>query len=193
MSERKGGAHAGRPVPAPSADGAHAENVVGAGALAVADRLRGAVAAASGLDGSAPAALVALDVFAEGEGVETLARAMSISHSGAVRLVDQLAARGLVRRERSASDGRAVALKLTASGRRVAASIAAARRAVLADLLAPLDAADRDRLAGLLGEVLAGQTSDRDSACRLCRLCDADACGHPDRCPVTQARLGAAS
>src|SRR3954470_5198491 len=173
-------------------DPARAANVVGAGALVVADRLRVAVADAAGLEGSAPAALVALDSFAQGEGVETLARALSISHSGAVRMVDQLAARDLVRRERSARDGRAVALRLTPAGRRAATTIAAARHAVLADLLAPLTAPDRDRLAALLGEVLAGQTSDRESACRLCRLCDADACGHPDHCPVTQARLRAA-
>ena len=166
---------------------ARAENLVGAGALAVADRLRDAIRDASGLEGSASAALVALDLYAEGEGVDTLARALSISHSGAVRLVDQLADRRLVRRTRSDRDGRAVALRLTPSGRRTAARIATARHAVLNELLAPLSEADRTHLGDLLGKLLAGQTSDTASARRLCRLCDADACGHPDRCPVTQA------
>ena len=97
-----------------------AANLAGSGALAIADRMRTAVAEAAGLEGSGPAALVALHLYAEGEGVDTLARALRLSHSGAVRLVDQLVERGLVRRARSDRDRRAVALHLTAAGRRAA-------------------------------------------------------------------------
>jgi DNA-binding MarR family transcriptional regulator len=164
-----------------------AANLAGSGALAIADRMRTAVAEAAGLEGSGPAALVALHLYAEGEGVDALARALRLSHSGAVRLVDQLVERGLVRRARSDRDRRAVALHLTGAGRRTAERVAAARHAALAEVLAPLSAADRERLGELLGLVVAGQTHDHEDARRLCRLCDADACGHPDRCPVTLA------
>jgi MarR family transcriptional regulator, negative regulator of the multidrug operon emrRAB len=168
-------------------DDLRAQNLVGSGALVVADRLREAVTGAAGLEGSAPAALVALDLYAEGEGVDMLARALSLTHSGAVRLVDQLVRRGLVRRVPSERDRRAVALSLTAAGRRAAQRVAAARHRALADTLAPLSATEREALGELLGRVVAGQTAGVEDARRVCRLCDADACGHPDRCPVTQA------
>ncbi|HEX3316946.1 MAG TPA: MarR family transcriptional regulator [Solirubrobacteraceae bacterium] len=168
----------------------HATNLLGSGALAVVDRMRAAVAEAAGLDGSGPAALVALHLYAEGEGVDALARALSLSHSGAVRLVDQLVARGLVRRAPSERDRRAVALRLTAAGRRAARRVADARLAALGEALAPLSQADQERLAVLLGRVLAAQTHGHEDARRLCRLCDADACGHPERCPVTLAAHG---
>ena len=78
-----------------SADDLRAQNLVGSGALVVADRLREAVTGAAGLEGSAPAALVALHLYAEGEGVDMLARALSLTHSGAVRLVDSSCIAGL--------------------------------------------------------------------------------------------------
>jgi MarR family transcriptional regulator, negative regulator of the multidrug operon emrRAB len=159
-----------------------AANLVGSGALAIADLMRAAVG-----EGSAPAALVALDLYADGEGVDSLARALSLSHSGAVRLVDQLVARGLARRAASERDRRAVAVRLTPAGRRAAQRIAAARHDALAEALAPLSERERKQLGELLGRVVAGQTHGVEDARRLCRLCDADACGHPDRCPVTQA------
>jgi DNA-binding MarR family transcriptional regulator len=171
---------------------ARALNLAGSGALVIADRMREAVGGAAGLDGSGPAALVALDLYAEGEGVDTLARALGLSHSGAVRLVDQLVARGFLRRAPSVRDRRAVALRLTAPGRRAAQRVAAARAGALEELLAPLSAGDRERLGELLGRVVAGQTHGREDARRVCRLCDADACGHPDRCPVTRAADAAA-
>jgi DNA-binding MarR family transcriptional regulator len=159
-----------------------AANLAGSGALVIADRMRAAVSDAAG-----PPALVALDLYADGEGVDALARALTLSHSGAVRLVDQLVQRGLVRRAPSENDRRAVAVRLTPAGRRAAQRVAAARHAALADALAPLSPPERERLGELLGLVVAGQTHDHEDARRVCRLCDADACGHPDRCPVTQA------
>ncbi|MDP9345539.1 MAG: MarR family transcriptional regulator, partial [Actinomycetota bacterium] len=59
--------------------------------------------------------------------------------------------------------------------------------AALEDALAPLDAAERDALEGLLAKVLAAETRTVVDAQTHCRLCDGDVCGHPARCPVTQA------
>ena len=51
-----------------------------------------------------------------------------------------------------------------------------------------LSAGERRALTELHEKLLAGVTSDRASARRLCRLCDADACGHERGiCPVTMA------
>jgi hypothetical protein len=56
-----------------------------------------------------------------------------------------------------------------------------------------LSPAERATLAALHGKLLAGLTSDRASARRLCRLCDIEACGHHrGTCPVSEARRASA-
>src|SRR6476661_7215837 len=122
-------------------------NVVGAMALAVADRLRGATEDAAGLGGALPAALVALHEFAGGQPIEFLAGALRVTHSRAVRVVDRLEEAGLAKRSAAPGDGRAVSVALTPRGRRVAARIAAARAAVLEDALGDLSEAEREQLA----------------------------------------------
>ena len=165
-------------------------NLLGTLALAVAGRVEAAVEAAAPHGPSAPAALCALEGYLGGEPIDALARVLGLTHSGAVRLVDRLAGAGLLERRRGA-DGRSVAVTLTAAGRRAAAGIRAARESALAAALAALDAADRRALTELNEKLLAGLTSDRASARRLCRLCDIEACGHErGTCPVTQAVAG---
>ena len=66
--------------------------------------------------------------------------------------------------------------------------IRAARESALAEALAVLDAGERRALTELNEKLLAGLTSDRASARRICRLCDIEACGHERGiCPVTEA------
>jgi DNA-binding MarR family transcriptional regulator len=114
---------------------------------------------------------------------------LGLTHSGAVRLVDRLTDAGLAERRRG-SDGRSVAVALTPAGRRAAAAVRVARERALAEALSALSGDERRALSALHEKLLAGLTSDRASARRLCRLCDADACGHErGTCPVTQARL----
>ncbi|MGZ6697927.1 MAG: hypothetical protein ACXVFL_20120, partial [Solirubrobacteraceae bacterium] len=50
-----------------------------------------------------------------------------------------------------------------------------------------LDAREREVLEDLLAKVLAAETRTIVDSQTHCRLCDGDACGHPARCPVTQA------
>src|SRR6476469_2671490 len=126
-------------------------NVVGAMALAVADRLRGATEDAAGLAGALPAALVALHEFAGGQPIEFLAGALRVTHSRAVRVVDRLEEAGLARRAAAPADGRAVSVALTAAGRRRAARVLAARNAVIEDALGGLSASERRQLAALGG------------------------------------------
>ena len=154
-------------------------NLLGAAALAVADRL-----AAAPRD----AALLALDDWLAGASVDALARVVALTHSGAVRLADRLAADGLLERRRRDDDARAVALHLTPAGAAEAARLRAAREATLSGLLAPV--ADRGAFVAELEAVLAAITRAGAAPVRTCRICDAHACGHPDTCPVTRAAHG---
>jgi DNA-binding MarR family transcriptional regulator len=165
----------------------HAANVVGASVLALADMLREATERAADHGASAPAALAALDTYLQGTSIDGLRRVLSITHSGAVRLVDRLEADGLLRRTASA-DARVRGLVLTPAGRRAARRVLAQRAVALDAALAPLDGREREQLGELLGRVLGGLTDGRAAAGRICRLCEPGPCGHYEgRCPVTRA------
>jgi MarR family transcriptional repressor of emrRAB len=162
-------------------------NLLGALSLAVADRLEAATRMAAAHGGSAPAALAALDTFLDGSSIDALRKPLGLTHSAAVRLVDRLAVAGFVRRG-AGEDGRSVGVFLTPAGRRSAAQVQHSRMHALAEVLAPLDAAEREQLTHVHEKLLGGLTSGRADAARICRLCDAGACGHEEgRCPVTRA------
>jgi MarR family transcriptional repressor of emrRAB len=151
-------------------------NVLGAWVLSVADAMREAAERSTGMSGAGPAALVA--VAAEpGMSVDTLRRALGLTHPGAVRLVDRLEERGWV--ARGAAGGRAVALRPTPAGVTARDALLAARHDALAaqlDRLGP----DRERLAAMVEPLLVEQAPDQGGLRRLCRLCDRAAC---EPCP----------
>jgi DNA-binding MarR family transcriptional regulator len=162
-----------------------AANLLGAHALVATDRMR----RAAGMELSSAAVLSALETFADGASIDDLRRVLGLSHSGGVRIVRRLTGRGLVAREPDPADRRAVRLHLTADGRRAARRVLAGRQETLAQLLAPLGRRETAELERLLERLLAAVTDDRGAANHICRLCDPEVCGHPDRCPVTQAAL----
>jgi DNA-binding MarR family transcriptional regulator len=165
-------------------------NLLGTLSLAVANRIEAAVA--SPLGPSAPAALSALEGYLGGEPIDALRQVLGLTHSGAVRLIDRLEEAGLAER-RPGPDGRSVAVALTPAGRAAADAVRIARGDALEDALSVLGEDERATLGALHAKLLAGLTSDRASARRLCRLCDIDACGHHrGTCPVTEARKAAA-
>jgi DNA-binding MarR family transcriptional regulator len=142
--------------------------------------MQDAMAGVAGHGASGPAALVALDGGAGGGSIDTLRRLLGITHSGTVRLVDRLAAAGLVER-RVGVDARAVAIHLTPQGRRTARRILAAREAAIEQVLAPLSRAQRAQLAPLLVAMIEALADER-----ICRKCDASRC---ENCPNSNARL----
>jgi MarR family transcriptional regulator, negative regulator of the multidrug operon emrRAB len=155
--------------------------VLGALALAVSDRVQAAAEEVSGHGASGPAALAALDGFAAGGSIDELRRALGITHSGTVRLVDRLAAARLVER-RVGSDARTVSIHLTHRGRRIARRVAVAREGALEAVVAGLAQERRELLLSLMAELLAGLDGDRR---RVCRLCDREACRRGARgCPI---------
>ena len=167
-------------------------NLLGALALALADRAGAAVSAGAALSGSDAAALVTLRNYAEGEPLELLRRALALSQPGVVRLADRLQARGLVERHRSDRDGRAVALRLTGAGRRAADSRPRRPRRGHRRRAAHARREPAARLAPMLERMLGAQTTDTTASLVICRMCDPDVCGHPERCPVTQAAIALA-
>ena len=171
-------------------------NVLGAFALALSDDLEAVTEQAAGQAGSGAAALVSLsDLLAQGS-VDDLRRAVGLTHSGGVRAVDRLVAGGLAER-RPGTDGRSVAVALTAEGRRLADQAKRVRLDVVLDVLSVLDEGERAQLTGVL-EKLIGAVVGRRLQARaagadppggwLCRLCDPEACGRPQgRCPAANA------
>lgn len=172
----------------------HTANVLGALSLVVADRVNTAVEAIAALGPSAPAALAAMHEFLDGGSVTQLSSVLGLTHSGTVRLVDRLAAEGLVERV-GAEDGRAVSVVLTERGRDMAAQVLRTRERSLASVLTELSPDEVDSLAAVLDTMLTTVTLARaeERSARtvgrpspwLCRLCDFAACGRSEgNCPV---------
>ncbi len=166
-----------------------AANLLGALALAVADRLSEATERGDdGLVAPEPAALVTLAHY-PGQPIVALGRTLGLTHSGAVRLADRMEAAGLVRRAPS-GQGRALALRLTEQGQRAAMDLLARRQAAVEELAGLLDPGDVAELGRLAERMLAGITTDRRSARRICRLCDEPLCARAVGCPVDHAATG---
>jgi DNA-binding MarR family transcriptional regulator len=156
------------------------ENVIGALALALVDGLQHDAQAQAPEPGPAAAAL-ALIGHAPGLSIERLRRAVALSHSATVRLVDRLVADGLVVRIAAANDRRAVALRLTELGETACAAILTARQGGLAQAVATLSPAELETFGTLAEKLLRGLVRDVDKAYRTCRLCNYTACVD---CPV---------
>jgi MarR family transcriptional repressor of emrRAB len=160
---------------------AHEVNAFGALALELARRVQEAGERASPHGASVPAALAALHGLGAGQSIDGLRRVVGLTHSGAVRLVDRLAAAGLLER-RVGADQRSVALQLTPEGRRAARRVLAQREAAIEQVLAPLAPSERAALVRLHERLLGELAPTAAARRRVCRLCDVDACGRD--CPT---------
>lgn len=154
-------------------------NLLGALGLAVADRI---VATAHDIlrhAGETPAALVVIG-YGLGPSNDQLRQILGLSHPGTVRLIDRLAADGLVER-RQAADKRAVALYLTDKGEAIREQLLRGRLAVIRPLLVPLSDAEQESFAALLHKILGSMNTTDTQRCALCRLCDNRVCVN---CPI---------
>ena len=159
-------------------------STLGALALAITDKTAVSSQETTGAGGSAAAALVTI-ATRPGLSIESLRKILGISQPAAVRLVDRLAAEGLVARE-PGHDGRTRALRCTAAGQGQAQAILAARRNSVSPVLSALGAGEQEELSRLLETLLAILPATRDQARHLCRLCDHAAC-QGSWCPVDRA------
>jgi DNA-binding MarR family transcriptional regulator len=159
-------------------------NLAGALALAMVDRVSGAVAAATGQSETPAAALSALFFFIERPTIDMLRQVLGVTSSGAVRMVDRLEQLGYVKR-RPGDDARSTFVVLTPAGRRVAERVARARAGELTKALSVLTTEERATFETLLGRVLAGMIRAPGAVKWTCRLCDTDVCGRFEGgCPV---------
>ena len=162
---------------------ARLNNLLGALVLSLHDDLRRDIEQRLGMQGAAGAAIVTIGNSPD-RSVEWLSHALLLTHSGTVRLVDKLAADGLVERRDASHDARAVSLRLTASGERRMRAILEARRAVLERALDALGTADLKKLCDLVERML-GAITEVPRGDAMCRLCEESVCPQ-DRCPVTR-------
>ncbi len=152
---------------------------MGALALAVIDRVEAAARGTLQHGGETPAALVVIG-YGRGLSNDMLRRILGLSHPGTVRLVDRLAAAGLVER-RPGRDGREVALHLTKRGARVRGQLLASRIDAIQPLVAALGEEDQAQLGELLHRVLAAMETTEMQRYTICRLCDDRVC---EDCPL---------
>lgn len=156
------------------------ENMLGAFVTAASATLDLAVETAARRGGRAPAALTVL-LEEPGRSIESLRVGLGLSHSAAVRVVDNLERDGLVVR-RPGADGRTISLVLTGAGRRRAERVRVLRAQAMHYALRHLRPGDRRQLESILERLLATAAVDHERD-QVCRLCDHAAC--PERrCPA---------
>jgi len=168
-------------------------NLLGTLSTGITDAMYDSTAMAAGLDGAAPAALIALLDFVPSGSVRALSQVVGLTHSGAVRVVDRLVADGLVTRE-SGPDARSRSIALTAHGVKTARQIRLARERTVNRAIEALNDRERATLTTLCERLIATITEHRLEQRRagrppvggaLCRMCDFGACGRErGACPA---------
>jgi MarR family transcriptional repressor of emrRAB len=164
-----------------------AENLLGAAALAIQDAISAAFRSLDLKTNTDAAALVLLKQSNK-LSISSMAVLLDLEHSSMVRAVDRLVSRRLVTRESNPADARQAVLALTPAGGRLAERVLDVRGAALTRMLGALRPEDISAITSLLSKILAKHTTSRQSADRLCRLCDEKSCGG-DQCPVECAAL----
>jgi DNA-binding MarR family transcriptional regulator len=129
-------------------------------------------------------ATAALNIVGFWEGVTNaqLARALKLSHTATVRLVDKLEAQGFVE-AREGQDKRATHFHLTEAGRNAVEPALIARCAAARGYLSVLTDAEERQLAHLLEKLIRPLAIDAYAVSHFCRLCEFTACPG-DRCPM---------
>ena len=155
------------------------ENVIGAMALALSDAV--IADARRQVPQSINATGITLIGHEPGISIVELSKGLALSHPGTVRLVDRMVAGGFVIRSRSQEDGRTVALTLTPAGEAQEQAVLSSRCLSLEHALSHLSEVEVTMLSQISEKLLHSMVTDDDSALRICRLCDSDAC---IGCPV---------
>jgi DNA-binding MarR family transcriptional regulator len=163
---------------------ARTENLVGALALALSDRLYDVLASSSGLRVPDAAVLNVVGQFPGGT-IESVRAVLGITHGGVVRIVDRLAVAGLIER-RPGPDARSLSLHLTAAGTALWQAQTLARAAWLADLVRRMPNDVRPHVEPVVSALLTALTPNDEVAETTCRLCDESVCPQR-RCPARPA------
>jgi MarR family transcriptional repressor of emrRAB len=129
-------------------------------------------------------ASAALNIMGFWEGITNtqLSRALGLSHTATVRLVDKLEAQGFVE-AREGKDKRATHLYITPAGREAVLPGLVARCAAVKGYLEVLSAAEERQFADLLEKLMKPIGTDAYRVSHFCRLCEFTACPG-DQCPM---------
>lgn len=129
-------------------------------------------------------AMAALNVMGFWDGITNaeLARALKLSHTATVRLVDKLEAQGFVRSSEG-KDRRATHLHLTEAGRNVVIPALVGRCVAVEGYLKALTETEEAQLAALLEKLMRPLATDGFAVSHFCRLCEFSACPG-DQCPM---------
>jgi DNA-binding MarR family transcriptional regulator len=166
----------------PDSESRHTANILGALAVLIQDRVESAWQSALDLSPMAAAALVQID-GEPGCPIELVAGRIGLTHSATVRVIDKLAERGFVEKDRARKDARAQSLKLSRAGKRVAQQLHAARNRVTDELLAGLAPEQRKALEDAIRAILHRSVEPGREADVTCRVCDDRRCS-PEICPI---------
>lgn len=156
-------------------------NILGALSLAISDKLLTELKEHSRQNDTSAAAL---NVIGCTEGISNgqLGKALGITHSATVRLLDKLVESQLVE-VRAGTDRRAVAIFLTSNGRERVVEMLKGRCEILGGIVDLLNVEQRQQLNSIAETLLAQFTEGPVHSMQVCRLCDAVSCP-TDRCPV---------
>lgn len=155
-------------------------NLLGALAVGVNDRMHAAIAQTMQDGGGTVAALVAIG-HAPGMTIEQLSRVLTITHGGAVRLVDRLLERGLVEKRPSRTDRRAFNLVLTPSAKQQREQVLEHRREALTWAVGHVPHEHLAAFESVAETLVAALASDPLSALTTFRYCDEKRC---TSCPM---------
>ena len=161
------------------------ENLLGALAVTLGERVQERMAEAAGCS---PMAVAALQWIERGRGLRPcdLVQALEISAPGGSQLVRSLIAAGLVHRARYTHDRRQWALGLTELGLRRMVSAQYARAKLVGEIVGTLPFPWRLRLIRILERLVARMVDSQQAVVRLCRHCDWPRCREEtiEPCPV---------
>lgn len=136
-------------------------NALAALATRVADGLRKGAERAAKRGSKAPTALVLIS-GQPGQSIDELRKALGLSHSGTVRLVEKLVQDGLVTKQQG-MDARTVALRCTAAGLRRARGIVKARKNVIDEVISVLSKDEKNHLEAILRKIPAARIDPENS------------------------------
>lgn len=153
------------------------ENKLGALGLLLSDALENI---ADDLSLSAAALLLSLFYHPDSTATE-LAKIVGVSQPTAVRVLDGLVERGLIKRKDRT--GRNTLLVVTSAGRKRAQALQVRRLRAAKVLLSALTALERKSFERIVDKLLASATNSRAFARTTCRLCDHALCDGP-LCPI---------
>ena len=108
--------------------------------------------------------------------INTLSKILELTHSGAVRLINTLEEKKLVKRHKSLSDARSIVLHITEAGSKRVQLILNCREKATLKTIAVLSETQKENLLNILEASMSNVTNEKLEARRICKLCNEGVC-----------------